>query len=211
MENIMLYLLVIGVVRHWLASLLICVNFLFLSTVLLLPSKIQKVLENDFKDFIPDVRNNIFVNNYDIKLEHFNPNINVGISEYERRIERFLRILNEKKKIYFVYFNEDYLYNPSFRKTEYINEIFSQMLKLDFFLREKYPHIDYNILYFNFIERTIPTNSNIINIVLSANYLFDNSNGLSHDTIRIYCGKVLSELFNTNVNHVIGHDLFLNY
>ena len=43
----------------------------------LFPSKIKKVLENNFNDFIPDVHNNIFKNKYDFSLAHFNSNINI--------------------------------------------------------------------------------------------------------------------------------------
>ena len=80
------------------------------------PKKIKNVLENNFKDFIPDVNNNIFVNKYGIRLAHFNKNIEEGIDQYKRRIERFKNIIQEKKKIYFVYINEDYLYNENHRK-----------------------------------------------------------------------------------------------
>jgi hypothetical protein len=50
-------------------------------TIPLFPNKIQKVLENNFDDFIPDVYNGIFTNKYGFSLEHFNPNINMGVED----------------------------------------------------------------------------------------------------------------------------------
>ena len=58
-------------------------------TIPLFPKKIQKVLENNFDDFIPDVYNGIFYNKYDFLLDHFNSNIINGIEEYKRGIDRF--------------------------------------------------------------------------------------------------------------------------
>ena len=57
-------------------------------TIPLFPKKIKNVLENNFEDFIPDVHNNIFHNKYGFYLAHFNNNIDEGIKQYERRIER---------------------------------------------------------------------------------------------------------------------------
>jgi hypothetical protein len=62
-------------------------------TIPLFPNKIQKVLENNFNDFIPDVHNGIFCNKYDFILRHFNSNINNGVEEYKRRIDRFNNII----------------------------------------------------------------------------------------------------------------------
>lgn len=164
----------------------------------LFPKAIQKVLENNFEDFLPDFSNNIICNKYNFRFPHFNTNINAGIKEYERRIDRFNNIINQTKKIYFVYINEDYLYNEMFRKNEFNNDIFKDMLELEKFIKHKYINIDYNILYFNFKQDNIPVNSNIINIVLNAKDLS------AEYTVefRHYCGKILSELFNTELTIV---------
>ena len=68
-------------------------------TIPLFPSKIQKVLDNNFEDYIPDVKNGVFVNKYDFELAHFNEDIDKGIEEYKRRIVRFNDIINQTKKI----------------------------------------------------------------------------------------------------------------
>jgi hypothetical protein len=72
----------------------------------LYPKKIQAVLENNFDDFIPpDIYNGVFENKYNFSLTHFNSNIEKGVEDYKRRINRFNEIINESKKIYFIYIN----------------------------------------------------------------------------------------------------------
>ena len=178
----------------------------------LLPNKTKQILENDFQDFIPNVPYNYF-NKYNVGLAHFNKDIEEGIQEYKRRIQRFNEIINKKnKKLYFIYINEDYLYNKDYREREFNDNIFNEMLDLELFLKEKYPHIDYNILYFNFQEHNIPSNSNIINIVLNTTNLYDFEYENMSETyyFRIYCGEILSKLFNTEL--IPGHDdnIFIN-
>ena len=170
----------------------------------LLPNKIQNVLENNFDDFIPDVKNNIFNNKYDICLAHFNSNINDGIDEYKRRIDRFNNIINQSKKIYFIYINEDYLYNEQYRRDDFNDNIFNEMLELEKFIKNKYINIDYNILYFNFKHHNIPINSNIINIVLNSTNLYEKEQFAPYEEFRNYCGEILAKLFNTNLT--IGYD-----
>lgn len=179
-------------------------------TIPLFPNRIQKVLENNFNDFIPDVHNGNYFNKYGIGLAHFNDNINVGIEEYKRRIDRFNDIINQPKKIYFVYINEDYLYDNSYREDEFNNNIFNEMLELENFIKDRYINIDYNILYFNFKHHNIPTNSKIINIVLHTTNLYDTESSSPFEDLRIYCGKILAELFNTNLILGYNDDIFKN-
>jgi hypothetical protein len=165
----------------------------------LFPNKIQKTLENNFEDFIPNVYKGIFYNKYDILLAHFNSNRTEGVEEYKRRIDRFNDIINHPKKIYFIYINEDYLYNTSNRPDEFNDNIFNEMLELEKFMKYKYINIDYNILYFNFKQNSIPINSNIINIVLHSTNLYDTHDSCPVEIFRNYCGKILTELFNTKL------------
>ena len=168
------------------------------------------VFIRNFADFIPNVHDGIFSNKYDFTLFHFNPNITDGIEEYKRRINRFNFIINEPKKFYFIYINEDYLYDKSYREEEFNDGIFKDMLDLEKFIKDKYINIDYNILYFNFKHHNIPTNSNIINVVLHSDNLYDNTDGSPYEELRIYCGKVLTNLFNTDL--ILGYDnsIFIN-
>ena len=110
-----------------------------------LPKKIQKVLENNFDEFIPDVLNGVFDNKYNFNISHFNSNIEKGISDYIRRIDRFNSIINDSKKIYFIYINEDYLYNSKYREDKFNEETFNEMLELEKYMKDSYKNIDYNI------------------------------------------------------------------
>lgn len=156
----------------------------------LTPKKIKNVLENDFEDFIS------MQHKYKIRLVHFNKNHEVGIEEYKRRIERFRNIIKESKKLYFIYVNEDYLYNNQYRHDDFNTTNFNEMLELEEYFKNK--NLDYTILYFNYKQHVIPDNSNIINIVLQSE-LFDREHTAPVQQFRNYCGKILAELLNTNV------------
>ena len=161
------------------------------------PQMIKDVIENNFNNFIPNVKNNIFCNKYNFTLHHFNSDIEEGINEYTRRIERFRNLMNVKDKIYFIYVNEDYLYNINFRNINFNNDIFNQMLELESYLKNKYVNLNYTILYFDFIKHDIPKESNIINIVLESNIYYNEEKRKIYRMFRNYCGKLLSEMFKT--------------
>lgn len=176
----------------------------------LFPNKIQKVLENNFDDFIPDVYNGIFTNKYGFSLEHFNPDINSGVKEYKRRIERFNDIINQTKKIYFVYINEDYLYDDSYRQDEFNDNIFNEMLELEKYIKDKYMNIDFNIFFFNFKQHNIPKNSNIVNFVLHCTNLYDNDTESHFDILRGFCGQILAHLFGTEPTGYYDYSVFID-
>jgi len=176
-------------------------------TIPLYPNKIEKILENNFENFIPDVKNNIFENKYGVTLSHFDDNILNGIKQYERRIERFNRIIKENKRIYFVYMNEDYIYSRKYREKELNDKIFFDMLELEKFLKKKYLNINYTILYFNFFEYKIPKDSNIINIVLKTDKVYNNICGNHFNNYRLFCSKILSNVFKTNFNPKLNEKL----
>jgi hypothetical protein len=172
----------------------------------LFPNIIQKILENNFENFIPDVHNSIFHNKYDITLTHFNQNIDAGIEEYTRRIERFNNIVNQSKHIYFIFINEDYLYDEKYREDNFNNTMFDEMLELEQFMKKKYTTMNYHILYFNFKHHTVPADSNIINIELhtttyGTNYI---------EEFRLYCAQILAELFNSTLTLGYSEAIFHN-
>lgn len=167
-------------------------------TIPLYPDKIKNILENNFEYFIPDVKNNIFENKYGVILAHFDDDILNGIKQYERRIERFNRIIEENKKIYFIYMNEDYIYSKKYREKEINDKIFFDMLELEKFLKKKYSKLNYTILYFNFFEYKIPKDSNIINIILKTDKVYDNICDHNFNNYRLFCSKILSNVFKTN-------------
>lgn len=179
------------------------------------PGKIQRVLENDFQDFIPPFYTGTNKNKYDILFPHFNPNIEFGIEEMNRRIDRFRNILQQKssqdaKKVYFVYIAEDYLYEPSHRDKTFCEKISNEMIELDKFMNEKYPSLDYSILFFQFEnEYALPPSSKIIPITLySENPFFPSFENSTYSLFRDFCGTILTELFQTNLDLGFSMDIF---
>jgi hypothetical protein len=163
----------------------------------LYPGKIKDILENDFEDFVPDVHRNLFHNKYNVSLKHFNRDIDAGIQEYERRIARFKNVMTEPDTKYFVYINEDYLYEDAYRQDDLNNLIFNEMLDLEKYIKNNYVGIKYRILYFNFICHTIPSDSNIIGITLDTDRVFTNRKTAPYEEFRNYCGQILSDIFKT--------------
>ena len=137
---------------------------------------------------------------------HYNKVHEVNVETFNRRINRFNNLMKNQKKKNFVYINEDYLYDNNYRADEFNDKNFIEMLELEKFIKDKYLNIDFNIFYFNFKYHDIPVTSNIINIVLNTTTLYDNSENAPYEELRIFCGKILSELFNTNLEF-ISYDL----
>ena len=61
-------------------------------------------------------------------------------SKYKIRIHRFNNIITQNKKIYFVYINEDYMYNKFFREEKFNSNKFNEMLELECFLKKIYKY-----------------------------------------------------------------------
>ena len=172
------------------------------------PKKIKAVLENDFSDFIPDVHGNNFINKYNLSLPHFNPKVDDGIQEYNRRIKRFLELLSSASKIYFVYINDAYLTNASYRQSHHTDTYFHDMVELESLLINKYPAIDYNILYFDFRAHPLPEGSKIIEFVINPSSLYDVDSMFATEALRKYIGQILAELFGTNFKAAFSGDEF---
>lgn len=166
------------------------------------PSTIQKILTNNFNGFTDfKYSDNKFIRNnvYGFGSDHYSKTHSINVETFNRRIERFKQIMTERKKIYFVYINENYLYDTNYRQDKFVNDKFNEMLELEKFIKNKYTNIDYNILYFDFKHHNIPASSNIINIVLKSNKLYDNEWSSPFEKLRNYCGEILVKLFNTKL------------
>ena len=59
--------------------------------------------------------------------------------------------MNQHKKLYFIYINEDYIYDIKYHKNEFNDNIFNEILELESFIKDKYINIDYYILISNII------------------------------------------------------------
>ena len=175
----------------------------------LFPYKIHNVLKENFNDFFPDRTGRTrfgrrkLMNKYGIKFPHYPKNKTMGDQQLTRRIDRFNEIMVNSKKKYFIYIDEDYFYHEEFRTKEFNDTIFNDMLNLEVFLKNKYENLDYCILYFNFVDITIPQDSKIIQIKLhSHNHYNCTTEALKKRIERVinrfrgYCGELLGELFN---------------
>lgn len=138
------------------------------------PAVVQNVLQEGFKDFIPDVANELFVNKYGIRLAHFNPNRNMGIQAMKRRIARCMQLLNTYSgRIYFVYTHEDYLYDPTHRTKTYTAERHDEMVRLYNYICETFPRLDIVVIYIDFADHPIVPSANIVHIKISVDRTCD--------------------------------------
>jgi disulfide oxidoreductase YuzD len=179
-------------------------------TIPTFPSKIKNVLLNDFHEFIPtDISNNIensqcirqpsIKTKYGFSLMHFNQNIDIGIETYKKRIERLQEILETSDAKYYVYINEDYIHNINYRNKDFNEKLFTEMIDLEETLIEKYNNNNFKILYFDFVEHNKEKSSNIIQVILESELFLLESEAPIND-FRKYCGKILSDMFNTDFN-----------
>jgi hypothetical protein len=105
---------------------------------------------------------NNHTNNYGIYFNHYNHlDINTLIETFNRRIDRFYKILENNKKIIFFYSNELCIYNKSIRDLQNIN--YENLKNIDIFLTKKYKNINYKIINFT-LNNTYENTLNIINI-----------------------------------------------
>lgn len=173
------------------------------------PGKIHQMIESNFQDFIPSFYTGTNRNKYDVIFPHFNPNIELGIEEMTRRIDRFRNLLQDTKKLYFVYIAEDYLYDPNHRDKKFCDEISNQMIELDKFITHKYPSLDYSILFFQFEnEYSLPLGSKIIPITLYCEQFSPSFENSPYGLFRDFCGKILTELFHTHLDLGFSMDIF---
>ena len=166
------------------------------------PSIVQAILEEDFKDFIPDVANEKFINRYGIRLAHFNPDRNAGIEAMKRRISRCRQLLNTYSgRIYFVYTHEDYLYDPAHRATTYTTERYNEMIQLYNYMCDTFPRLDIVIIYIDFADHPRIPSANIVHVKMHVDRTCDNP--LKPDPtlfvpFRKMCGDILCKLFGTS-------------
>jgi len=178
-------------------------------TIPLLPCKTQQILEQDFKDFIPSNIGEKGANNkYGVGLAHFSAHESHqdGINIYNLRIDRFQALLNSSTHKYFVYVNEDYLYKSEYRNEHFNKQTFEEMLLLEGYLKGRYPHFTFNILYFDFVQHDIIENSSIVPFFIKTGKYWSEGVHSNYSSFRKYIGKVLSELFNTEFDNKVNVD-----
>ena len=87
------------------------------------------------------------------------------------------------------------------------------MIDLEKTLIEKYNNSNFKILYFDFVEHKKEKDSNIIQIILEPDFFYLESEA-PINAFRKYCGKILSDMFNTefttNIKKENGVDYYSN-
>lgn len=184
-------------------------------TIPLTPDKTLKILKNNFDEFIPEniiqgesVRNDF----YGINLAHFrsHKSVSEGVEKYKLRINRFKNMMNNSRHKYFIYVNEDFLYNPLYRDCQFNSKKFDDILILENYLKERYPHLSFNILYFDFVKHEVDSRSFVIPFHVETEKLWDIATASNFSQFRLYIGRVLSNIFSStfNANLVVDDELF---
>lgn len=109
---------------------------------------ITKILENNFEKFIPEINENIINNhvfdkNYNTKFIHDNFLLEEDKDKYNRRIDRFLKILDDKKKIIFIKKGHSIHHH---NEIDNIIDEYEEVQKLDQYLKTNYKNLDYEIV-----------------------------------------------------------------
>ncbi|MBN2524984.1 MAG: hypothetical protein JXR76_01235 [Deltaproteobacteria bacterium] len=169
-------------------------------TIPLFPGKIREILRNNFEGFIPEniCLGNV-VNQYGVKLTHFHVHNSVeeGIETYERRIRRFSEMMQSNVYKYFIYVNEDFLFDPKFREEEFNRAKFDEMCALEEYIKENYAHFKFTILYFDFGKHTPPADSNILPILLKSTQYWEVDRLSPYNSFREYVGRIASTIFKS--------------
>jgi len=166
----------------------------------LLPARTQNILEENFQHFIPsNIGEKRARNTYGVGLAHFDAHENRqdGIDIYNLRVERFNKLMQSSKHKYFVYVNEDYLYNKAYRGEVFNKGAFEEMLSLEDYIKGRYPHFSFNILYFDFVSHKGIEGSSIVPFVIETGKFWDQPIGSTFPSFRKYIGKALCGLFKT--------------
>lgn len=162
---------------------------------------ITKILENNFKNFIPEINhdtinNHIFDNNYNTKFIHDNFLLEENKNKYKRRIDRFLKILNDNKKIIFIKKGHSIHHHNELENI--VNE-YEEVKKLNEYLKKTYKNLDYEIVIILLCKKC---NCNIIdqninNIKLYKYGHIPTVNNQFHNTLitKEYFKKIFEEIF----------------
>jgi hypothetical protein len=148
------------------------------------PYLILKYLQNQ-DDFYPEknlvgrTSDNVWFGHFDI-----NENYNVTIETFRKRFERLFNILENKKKILFVYTSEADVYNEMNNR---YNDNYNQLCKIVDYLIETYKYDNFKLLCIHTNKSFADTN-NIVNFTINVpdNYMSDDMSTHTGETIDQY-------------------------
>jgi hypothetical protein len=135
------------------------------------PHLILKYLQNQ-NDFYPEknivrTRDNVWFGHFDI-----NEKYNETIETFKKRFERLFNLLENKKKILFVYTSEADVYNEMNNR---YNDNYNELCKIVEYLIETYKYDNFKLLCIHTNKSFADTN-NIVNFTINVpdNYMSDN-------------------------------------
>lgn len=163
------------------------------------PSLILKYLQNQ-NEFYPLQNTERTLDN--VWFGHFNltDRYDETIETFKRRFARLFHILNEKKKIVFVYTTEADIYNEM---NNQFNDNYSALLQIVDYLKQTYNYSDFKMVCIH-MNKTFPNTENILNytIHVPSEYL---STDMSTHVPNIYkeyrsmLEQIFKEIFNVGL------------
>jgi hypothetical protein len=160
------------------------------------PHLILKYLKNQ-DDFYP--KKNIVSTNDKVWFGHFNINDKYieTLDMFKRRFARLFDILQNKKKILFVYTSEADVYNEMNNK---YNDNYNDLLKIVEYIIETYKYDNFKILCIH-TNKSFDDTNNIINYTINVpdKYLSDNCSTHTYETTSQYRNtleKIMKDIFN---------------
>lgn len=126
------------------------------------PSLILKYLKNQ-DDFYP--KQNTVRTSDNVWFGHFNTSdrYDETIETFQRRFARLFQILEQKKKIIFVYTTESDIYNEM---NNQVNDNYTVLLQIVDYLKQTYQYADFKLLCIH-MNKTFPNTENILNYTIN--------------------------------------------
>lgn len=174
------------------------------------PRKLHNVMRHNFIDFVPsEYQDNqeAVMNKYDILLAHVNKNRDEGVEQYNRRIQRFREVMQSDKLVIFVSIYEDYLYNQMHRDEEYHNDVFQGLIETEQFCK-RIRNPPCLFIHIDFVERKVPKDSNIVQVIVKPDKLYDSFEESSYGGFREYCGQILQKVFDSSFSPYLDDSMF---
>jgi len=123
------------------------------------PIKILDCFKDNFKNFTKkgEIKN---LNYYGIPMSHFPNFFDKEKEKLEKRIVRFMKILNSDKYVIFMYSNEDFFYKEDNRKNSDL--FYNYLIEIKDYIKNRFPKLNFLIICCDGIYRQ--STDKIINI-----------------------------------------------
>jgi hypothetical protein len=147
------------------------------------PKLILKYLQ-DTSDYFPQKNENR--TNDDVWFGHFdlNDKYDETIDKFKKRFNRLFEILQNKKRVLFVYTSEADVYNEMGNR---YNDNYNELCKIANYIKETYEYDDFTILAIH-TNKSFKNTKNIINYTINVHkdFLSDDMSSHTYDTVANY-------------------------